>query len=87
MVNALFSEHKFYLHPKVIAKVQVRKLVERVCKRMNISMDKENSSQFNQNSNNMGQAAPTALNKQGSAANNHQHPSKANNWVLEQNDS
>ena len=33
IVNLLFQEHNFYLHPKVIAKLQVRKLIERVFER------------------------------------------------------
>jgi hypothetical protein len=33
IVQTLFSEHNQYLHPKVIAKSQLRKLVDRVVER------------------------------------------------------
>jgi len=75
MVSQLFKEHKYYLHPKVIAEKQVRKLIERVLQRKKVAMDKENSSAFNQNSS----GAPA--HKQ---ANNNQ--SLKNNWLHEQQD-
>mgnify|MGYP001042056243 CR=1 FL=1 len=45
IVDSLFAENKQYLHPRVIAKVQVKRLVERVIARN--AKHKENTQQRN----------------------------------------
>lgn len=49
MTNSIFAENKFFLHTRVIAKMQVQRLIEKVISRQQAHQNKENNSnKFNQ---------------------------------------
>jgi hypothetical protein len=47
IVSQIFVEHKAYLHPKVIQKAQVKRLIERVSARLQAAKNKENANSIN----------------------------------------
>lgn len=47
IVDQLFHEHRMYLHPRVIARSQIERLVERVLAKQRSINEKENSNKMN----------------------------------------